>query len=328
MPPELTPIQQAYAIIWQDGSGDLGAVLADHPELVATDGLALLIDSASRRRLDLVRILVEAGVDPDGVVGDETPLNSAARGGLVEIASFLLDHGAEVDKRPEALGGSTPLCEAVCNGHLSMVEFLLDRGADPNILHGNPQKNAVAMARLFRKEEIAVLLERRGHAEITVKEPLVDVEAPEFFEPRESTSPLSWFEQTWWHVFAFATERGFDALSARNRILFLVGYLIDQVSNGGIDQVYFNPSADYATRMPVALDQIGATRAASLIRAINALIPGGPSPAIAELDLDEMDRSLPAEARPLGEELEAIVAECGPNGEPILLSQLYDAWRS
>ena len=328
MEPEQTPLRQANAIIWQDGPGDLGAILADHPEIVASDGLGLLTSAALRRRPDLVQVLVAAGVDPDGVDDGKTPLGNAARGGLVEVAAFLLDRGATIDKRPDTPGGATPLFEAACNGHRAMVEFLVDRGADPNILHGNPRRNAVAMARLFQKEEIAAFLESRGYAAITIKEPLVDVEAPEFFALDEATSPSGWFEKKWWHVYAYAREREYDALSEKNRVFFLVGYLVDQIGNGGIAQFYFNPSADYAARMPGALDRIGATRAAELIRAINALIPGGPAPGIEELDVNEMGLSLPPGAEALGEEMEAVVAECRPDGEPVLICQLRDYWRS
>lgn len=58
-----------------------------------------------------------------------TPLEKAAAKGQLEVARFLLDHGAKVNL---AAQDKTPLFAAVENGQKAMTELLLSRGADVN----------------------------------------------------------------------------------------------------------------------------------------------------------------------------------------------------
>jgi ankyrin repeat protein len=76
---------------------------------------------------------------PNGNNG--TVLFRAARDGQLRVASFLLDHGADINGRSgipigQDGGNWTPLMAATDNGHKAMVELLLDRGADVNAKSG------------------------------------------------------------------------------------------------------------------------------------------------------------------------------------------------
>ncbi len=67
--------------------------------------------------------------------GARTPLHYAALNGQLEVARWLIEHGADVGVeagRNLNGHGPTPLHEAVRRGHMSVVRLLLDAGADVN----------------------------------------------------------------------------------------------------------------------------------------------------------------------------------------------------
>ena len=66
----------------------------------------------------------------NAVSGGGTPLESAAGKGQLEVAKFLLDHGADVNSRNDQ--GYTPLHFATVNGSKAMVELFLDHQAEAN----------------------------------------------------------------------------------------------------------------------------------------------------------------------------------------------------
>jgi hypothetical protein len=218
--------------------------------------------------------------------------------------------------------GTTPLLNAVKSSQKEMVELLLDHGADPDILEGNPQRNSLAMARLFGEDEIADFLEARGISEIVVEPEPVDVESEEFFNRAKDELPGRWFELIGPHVYDYASRNGLESMSERNRILYLVGSLINSLSDGGVDAVYGGPSGEFATLMPSALERIGALRTAELVRQINALFPGGVPAANHEERCQHLD-VLTSKIQPLGELLEAELREDTSDGQCRLVSQLH-----
>ena len=64
----------------------------------------------------------------------QSPLGHAASRDQLRVARFLLDHGAEVNRRSEY--GRPPLFVAAEGGHNAMVELLLNAGADTNARRG------------------------------------------------------------------------------------------------------------------------------------------------------------------------------------------------
>jgi ankyrin repeat protein len=94
---------------------------------------AICVGRAARAGLaEVVTFLLEAGEDPEGV--DElgrSPLRLAAGWGHVAVARALCEAGVDVDRTDS--DGVTPLTMASQNGHAAMVRFLLRRaGADVN----------------------------------------------------------------------------------------------------------------------------------------------------------------------------------------------------
>ncbi|KAG5643283.1 hypothetical protein DXG03_001250 [Asterophora parasitica] len=88
--------------------------------------------AAQNKQFSLLRALVSENpkvvnsVDLD----ERTPLHWAASSGAIDIARFLIDQKAEVD-RPDN-GGWTPLHIAVSAGHDEVVQELVGAGADVN----------------------------------------------------------------------------------------------------------------------------------------------------------------------------------------------------
>jgi len=88
--------------------------------------------AAQNNQLSLLRTLLAEdtklvnAVDVD----DRTPLHWAASSGSIDIARFLIDQKAEVDKTDSS--GWTPLHIAVSAGHENVVQELIGAGADVN----------------------------------------------------------------------------------------------------------------------------------------------------------------------------------------------------
>jgi ankyrin repeat protein len=70
-----------------------------------------------------------------GFWGGMAPLHLAARQGHIDVATALVEAGADVNQR-SAGDQTTPLLIATINGHFDLAKQLLDRGADPNLAQG------------------------------------------------------------------------------------------------------------------------------------------------------------------------------------------------
>lgn len=117
-------------------AGDAGVVVRLLGEGVPVDthggGRTALDLSVRHGHGALVRLLLEAGADPEqqvGEYGELTPLTQAAMHSRTEIARDLLDAGAHPDTRCRIgfplLAAATP-----APGCPEIVDLLLDRGAD------------------------------------------------------------------------------------------------------------------------------------------------------------------------------------------------------
>lgn len=105
------------------------------PEAVTArtaDGFTALHLAAYFGHASLVRVLLEAGADPDAVTTGGArlrPIHSAVAGRDATAVRYLLEAGADVSVRQA--GGITPLMAAAQHGDEAIVRLLLDHGADP-----------------------------------------------------------------------------------------------------------------------------------------------------------------------------------------------------
>ncbi len=86
----------------------------------------ILFRPSSYGYLEIVRVLLEAGVDPNDWVYDD-PLSVACGEGHLEIVQLLLGAGADPNISENALP------RASRRGHAEIVQMLLAAGANPNV---------------------------------------------------------------------------------------------------------------------------------------------------------------------------------------------------
>jgi len=102
--------------------------------------------------------LLDAVAGANAPMAGYTPLEYASDKGWVQVATFLLDHGAKVDG---ADGEGKPLHIAVAGGHKTLAELLLSRGAA--IDAATPDGwTALHAACYYQRKELASLLLDKG----------------------------------------------------------------------------------------------------------------------------------------------------------------------
>src|SRR5689334_4323621 len=111
--------------------------------------------AAAGYRVELVRLLLDAGADPNSIMNhrQSSPLHYAADGYLtgpdwnakrqVETIKCLLDAGAEINAQDK--NGATPLHRAARTRCAAAVKYLLKRGSDP-MLQNKPGSTAFHLA--------------------------------------------------------------------------------------------------------------------------------------------------------------------------------------
>lgn len=112
-----------------------------------------LYEAASNGNLDIVKILLEAGVKINDS-HQEPALVTAADKGYLELAKLLLEAGADVNV-PLGQCGKTALQAAASRGNLEIVNALLEAGADVNAA-APPQNSRTALQAAVYQENLEV----------------------------------------------------------------------------------------------------------------------------------------------------------------------------
>jgi ankyrin-2 len=140
----------------------LGRLLAGGAEPNATDSVhqTPLMWATEAQHPKTVATLLEHRADARLVNSDgEAALHFAAWRPSVEIAKLLLDHGA--DPNAKTTMGTTPLHRAAATRRdVEMIRLLLDRGADPNLKENDGEKPLYYALHEGQTEAARLLLER------------------------------------------------------------------------------------------------------------------------------------------------------------------------
>ena len=95
-----------------------------------------LHQAAWKNKLPRAKLLIWLGTDVNYSTGSGTALHGAAYQGNTEMITFLLQQGADVDRR--AKFDVTPLWEARLNKQAAAEQLLIAHGANPDTSHINP----------------------------------------------------------------------------------------------------------------------------------------------------------------------------------------------
>lgn len=119
----------------------------------AWQGRYLIHDAAARvdAPVPMLEALAAAGADLDVRLQGRSLLHLAAAAGNVEVASWLVDRGADVNAGNDCANacaelGRRPLHDAVANAYREAIELLLVRGADPDALSASGERPLHAAA--------------------------------------------------------------------------------------------------------------------------------------------------------------------------------------
>jgi ankyrin repeat protein len=124
-----------------------------------------LINAILGSRTKQAAALVRRGAPVNGESQfGSTPLYTAAVQGEVEIVRLLLEAGADPNKESPGETEGTPLCAAASWGRTEVVRLLLEHGADPNLPEraNEVPMTALAWARRKHYDETARVLLDNG----------------------------------------------------------------------------------------------------------------------------------------------------------------------
>lgn len=119
-----------------------------------------VFDAVESGNIDAVRRAI-SGVDVNTIRDNEnkTPLHWAAYDGNTEIASLLIQHGADVDAADEY--GITPLMSACDGNYVETARLLIEHGANVNAVDGN-METVIDNVSSFSQPETYALLRDAG----------------------------------------------------------------------------------------------------------------------------------------------------------------------
>ncbi|MFP3250609.1 MAG: ankyrin repeat domain-containing protein [Thermoproteus sp.] len=122
-----SPLDVAVAGDMKDVENRLGA--GADPDVEDPAGEASLHDAAKLCRPELAELLLSRGADPNARDAEgDTPLHRAA---CLDVADLLIRHGADVNARDGE--GYTPATHAFMRGDLDLAAFLLSHGAAADV---------------------------------------------------------------------------------------------------------------------------------------------------------------------------------------------------
>ena len=119
------------------------------------------------KRCDLIKYFLGHGADPDMKLSGlhYNPLYHAALNGYIEMATILLENGANPNIKSTQAEYTTPLYRAVVNQDEHMIRILLENGANPNIKRTATGHTPLYQAVLKQDVKMARMLLENGAQE-------------------------------------------------------------------------------------------------------------------------------------------------------------------
>jgi len=129
------------------------------------DGWSALHIAVSNNKIEIVKCLLDHGVDKNIENEDYNPLYIASQNGFNDIVKLLVEYGADINK---LTNGWSAIQIACSNGHYQTVEYLLNQGANIHLktaeeyklLHIATEENNLCMVELLLKQ---------GHVNVNTK---------------------------------------------------------------------------------------------------------------------------------------------------------------
>ncbi len=154
-------IQQLFQLVRSSDAARLQGLFErgfDAPNIRDGKGNSLLMLASYNGQLEMTRVLLEHGGDPQ-LANDmgQIPLAGAAFKGDAAMARLLIEHGADVNARmPD---GKTPLMFAAMFNRLEIIDLLLENGADAS-LQAIDGSTARSLAQMMGAEAAQTHLEK------------------------------------------------------------------------------------------------------------------------------------------------------------------------
>lgn len=142
---------------------------ADLEAACSHDGLSPLMAAVNEENAEMVRVLLEAGADPNAVSKNSSfPLILVSWRKCTEIAKLLIEFGADLNKKSNR--GATPLIYASSAGQLEMMQIFLDNGAAVNIPAETGETPLIAAAKSGHAQAVRKLLKHGANPKHKTKE--------------------------------------------------------------------------------------------------------------------------------------------------------------
>ncbi|KAM7542699.1 hypothetical protein Aperf_G00000007571 [Anoplocephala perfoliata] len=116
------------------------------PELKADSLYVALVSAADAGNIEVASMLLEAGANLNHIIPDweESPLCISIEFGNINMVEFWIEHGAPLERYDEK--GLTPLMNAARHGQLRMCELLINNGASIDMASADGLSTALSIA--------------------------------------------------------------------------------------------------------------------------------------------------------------------------------------
>jgi len=115
--------------------------------------------AALNSHIEVVKLLIENGADVHTKIKDDyPPLYWAAENDHLEIVKLLIEKGADLDA--ESKYGNSTLCLAIEKGHLAIVKLLIEKGADIHVKNKHGYTPLCLAAQNGHLEIVELLIEK------------------------------------------------------------------------------------------------------------------------------------------------------------------------